>query len=218
MDIVESRHGVHARDVVQNLLLLGHTKVSDLEEAYESKQKHYSYGNGNGYVMANGTNSQSRSHVSSASQLHTILAQLLQAGLVEPVVKSMFRSPTDTYKKIEREILHESFGGSTKGVKQKEELKVKIRDRLQALRTEGREWKPHGKKRLLNGEHVNGGAVNGDHFYEDDGTRLDVGFPSFTKAGKELLLTFHKAKSGCSYQLRKMYSCPSQPTARCACK
>jgi DNA-directed RNA polymerase III subunit RPC3 len=196
------------------LLLLGHTKVSDLEEAYESKQKNYIHANGHGTSMVNGTNGQSRSHVSSTGQLHTILAQLLQAGLVEPVVKSMFRSRTDTYKEIERELLHESFGGSTKGVKQKEELKVRILDRLRALRTEGREWKPHGKKRPLNSEHVNGisvsskrrrlsngGAVNGDHFYDDDGTRLDVGFPSFTKAGKERLLTFHEAKFGCPYQL-----------------
>jgi DNA-directed RNA polymerase III subunit RPC3 len=107
----------------------------------------------------------------------------------------MFQSPTDTYNKIEKEVLDKFFGGSTKGIKQKEELQNKIKERLQALRLE-REWKPKemkGKKRTPNGDLTSGlngsnkrrrladGAVNIDHFYEDESTRLDVGFPSFSE-------------------------------------
>jgi DNA-directed RNA polymerase III subunit RPC3 len=182
IEAVESRYGSAAKDVVQNLFLLGHTKVSDLEKVYDSKAK--SHVNGNG--AANGSNEHGKV---SGGQLHAVLIRLLQARVIQPVTSAMFRSPTDTYEMVEREILKNSYGGSTKGVKQKEELKIKVRTKLQELRSEGQDWHPKGKKRPLNGTQSNGvnGAhkrrrlsdggtsVNGNHQYEDDGQRLDVG-------------------------------------------
>ena len=191
MEAVESRFGVLAKDVVQSLLQLGHTKVSDLVRGFEAKDKRIN-GHANGHAAANRINGvNGNGNAITAGQLHSVLAQLLQAGLIEPVTETMFRSPTDTYNMVEKEMLQLHYGGSTKGVKQKEELKNKIRDRLQSLRDENRDWEPKaGKKRPRNGELSNGingsgkrrrlsnGAVNGDHTYEDDGTRLDVGFSS----------------------------------------
>ncbi|KAF4625732.1 hypothetical protein G7Y89_g12428 [Cudoniella acicularis] len=187
MDAVENRYGGLARDLVHNLLLLGHTKVSDLAEAYESNQKEAAYGKSNGHPTINGVNGHAKVHATTVGQLHNVLYRLLEAGVVEPVVENMLRSPSDIYNKLEKEILKESYGGSTKGTKQKEEVAGRIRDGLQALRSEGRDWKSKANKRPLNGEHTNGingstkrrrlshggGVVNGDHVYEDDGTRLD---------------------------------------------
>jgi len=195
VEIVESRYGALGADVMGNLFLIGHGTVKELvsgyesrlaaaEEAKETKDRH----------LANGVNGQSKSRPNLVGQMHGMLTEVLEAGLIQPLLVNMFRSPTDTYHKIEKDILRTDYGGSTKGIKQKEELKVKIQARLQALRSE-REWKPKGKKRTLNGNHANGlngtnkrrrlssggGAVNGDHYFEDDGKRLDVGFPSLSE-------------------------------------
>jgi DNA-directed RNA polymerase III subunit RPC3 len=192
MEIVESRYGGPAKEIVQNLFQLGHTKVSELVAAYEALDKRPN-GNSNGHTGANGVNGvrDRDKQVRSAGHLHTILTQLLQAGLIESVNEHMFRSPTDTYNMIERDVLQADYQGSTKGNKQKDELKSKIRDRLRQLRDERGDWKPKaGKKRALTGDLTNGvngsgkrrrlsnGTVNGDSNYEDEGARLDVGFPS----------------------------------------
>lgn len=187
MNIVEERYGARARDVVQNLLLLGHTKISDLAAAYESVKKPQVNGTSNGHSTTNDTTRAEKSHITSAGQLDAILYQLLDAGLVEPVTQRMFRSPSDTYNQVEKEQLDTHFGGSTKGTKQKEELNRNISARLRDLRSEGRDWRPKGKKRPYNGDGPNGvngaakrrrlsnGAVNGDSHYEDETIRLDVG-------------------------------------------
>ncbi|CAL3966946.1 unnamed protein product [Diplocarpon coronariae] len=196
---VESRFGSFARDVMQNLFLMGHTKISDLADVYESMPAQLSSpalqpntvhpnakGKTNGHTGTNGVNGQAKEH-SSTGSLHMVLAQLLEAGIIEPVVESMLRSPTDLYNKIEKEVTNAVFGGGTKGVRQKEELKVKIQQRLESIRTEGSQWQPRGKKRVLNGSQngVNGSnkrrrlsngdhAIDGEHLYEDDGTRIDL--------------------------------------------
>jgi DNA-directed RNA polymerase III subunit RPC3 len=188
MEIVESRYGVYSRDVVQNLFLLGHIKLSDLAEAYQSKEKPHINGKGGGHAPVNGMNGLANGHISSA--LDSILIRLLQAGLIETVTGNMFRSPTDTYNKVEKEILQSNFGGSTKGVKQKDELKAMIKDQLQAMRSECPDWTPKGNKRALNGDPVNGfsgtgkrrklsengGAANGDQIFKVEDSGLDVGF------------------------------------------
>lgn len=188
MEAVESRYGLDAKDVVQNLFLLGHTKVSDLEKVYERKAKSKSKNCANSNGESNGDNEQDKTPKISVGQLHAILIRLLEARIIQPVVSSMFLSPTDTYEKAERELL-KTYGGSTKGVKQKDEMNSKIRERLQAIRSEGQNWQLKCKKRPLNGAQSNGvngaakrrrlsngGAfVNSSSQYEDDGSRLDVG-------------------------------------------
>jgi DNA-directed RNA polymerase III subunit RPC3 len=200
VEIVEGRYGALGADVVGNLFLIGHGTVKELVSGYESrlaeaeaeaKKKLDKKGDGH---LANGVNGQSKPHPNPVGQMHGMLTELLEAGFIQPLFENMFRSPTDTYNKIEKDVLRADYGGSTKGIKQKEELKVKIQTCLQALRSE-REWKPKGKKRTLNGNHANGvngtnkrrrlsiggGAANGDHYFEDDGKRLDVGFPSLSE-------------------------------------
>ncbi|KAL3418680.1 RNA polymerase III subunit RPC82 [Phlyctema vagabunda] len=187
LDIVEERFGEQARDVVQNLLLLGHTKVADLVAAYDSIQKPLTNGRTNGHSNSNGdahdTNGKAASNVIHTGQLHTILYQLLDSGFLEPVTAAMFISPTDTYNMVEREELQNNYGGSTKGVKQKDELKSTVMKRMQAIAEEGRKWRPMGtNKRGYNGDGANGASkrqklsnstTNGRIEYQDEGIRLD---------------------------------------------
>lgn len=186
MQLVESRFGELAKDVIQNLLLLGHTKVSDLADAYAITSRSHSNGHGaenTGTNGINGMNGKHKVHITSPGQLDLVLSKLLQAGFVQPVIERMFRSPTDTYNLVENVILHDNFGGQTKGTRQKEELKIKVRGQLKSWRDEGRDWKPSGgskngvngqgkKRRLSRGE----AAINGNHAFHGEGTRLDVGF------------------------------------------
>lgn len=192
MELVESRFGVLAKDVVQNLLLLGHTKVSDLADAYGTANKAHTNGNSKEHTGTNGVNGvksgngKSMMPISSAGQLDHVLAQLLQSGFVEPVIERMFRSPTDTHNLVETVMLHDNYGGQTKGTRQKEELKIKVRQQMKSWRDEGRDWKPvgsqrsggpanganQGKKRRLSRSEA---TVNGNHPFQDEGFRLDVG-------------------------------------------
>ncbi|RKF79448.1 DNA-directed RNA polymerase III subunit rpc3 [Golovinomyces cichoracearum] len=191
LEAVESRYGTMARDVVQNLFLLGHTKISDLEEAYQSKQKqqisrenHHPSTSENGDINKNSKFKQEQMYT--VGQLHSVLLRLLQSGVIEEVYEHMFRSPTDTYSRIEKETLQMYFGGSTKGAKQKEELKLKVRARLQALRSDTQKWQSKVKKGLHHVDFSNGvnqmnkrrklsdiQTNDNGYDYKDDGFRLD---------------------------------------------
>lgn len=189
VELVEGRFGVLAKDVMQDLLYLGHSKVSDLEAAFQTRNNAHTAGGSkrhNGTNHVNGVNG--KFHLYSVGQLHSALAKLLESGFVQPVIEQMFRSPTDTQNLVEKDMLRDKFGGQTKGTRQKEELKVQVRQKLKSWRDEGRDWKPvacqqsgervngvngEGKKRRLSrGE----APVNGNHAFRDEGLRLDVGF------------------------------------------
>jgi DNA-directed RNA polymerase III subunit RPC3 len=196
VEIARSRYGDLAAEIVGNLFLSGHSTVKELVSWYQAKSAEVEAKRKREERLQNGHNGQGKASAPvqtpapafSTGQIHGMLTELLESGLIQPLSGDMFLSPTDTYDNIAKETLKEEYGGNIKGTKQKEELKEKIRERLYALRSE-REWKPKGKKRSLNGNHANGvngaskrrrlsnGAVNGDYYIEDDGTRLDVGFP-----------------------------------------
>jgi DNA-directed RNA polymerase III subunit RPC3 len=198
MEIAEEKFGPVGLELVRDLHLLGQAKVSTLVNECE-EEKSGANGKKNGTHAVNGLNGDSNGHSVSRVKQHTI-ARLVEAGMVQPVKKSMFRSPADTRNEIEKGLLKERYGGSTKGTKQKEELNVSIRAELEALRSDEMQWKPKGKKRAPLGEagRINGStkrrrlshsehAVNGNHHtkYEDDSAVLDVGFISFTQARSE---------------------------------
>jgi DNA-directed RNA polymerase III subunit RPC3 len=192
MEITELRFGAVARDIVQNLLLLGHTKIADLIEAYRSKwsaqEIHDGNGHGNIPTLTNGIQNWANGNpdVTRLHNLDDVLCRLLEAELIEPVVESIFLSPSDTYHKVEREILHSHFGGSTKGTKQKDDLKSKVIDGLRAIRHQRKIWAGKGNKRPANGVHTNGpqkrqklaNGINNrngtPHEYQDECKSLNV--------------------------------------------
>lgn len=190
MEVMESRFGGLSRDVVEKLLFLGHSKVSDLE-AFFGTPNAPTNGDSKIHDGANHANGVNRNSLSSVAQLHYVLTNLLQSGFVEVVTEKMLRSPTDTLNLVERALLHKNFGGQIKGTRQKEELSVKVRQQLKSWRDEGRDWQPTGSKCSV--ERVNGvngqgkkrrfskggATVDGNHAFQDDGLRLEVGLEIF---------------------------------------
>lgn len=208
---------------MQNLLLLGHTKIGDLADAYvgsgASKSQTQKLANGNG-ELTNGHTEHDVDKLSSAGQLYFILCRLLQSGLVEPVTESMFRSPADAYSRAEQEIVQMYFSGGTKGLKQKEDLKSKIKDRLRVARDEGKDWMENSKgvKRAISGttsapekrrKLANGGA----HTEEDEGVTLDVGSTSHL-SNTVPHANSEEAQLNRQNKLRKMHCNHSESAAR----
>jgi DNA-directed RNA polymerase III subunit RPC3 len=187
LEIVGERFGSVATDVMEQLVLLGHAKVSDIIAELNKSHEPHSNGNGNG-TATNGATNGNGTHSYPLVQLNDTLIQLLEEGFIQPVSQNMFRSPTDTYNAAEKALLRDSFGGATRGTKQKDELRSKIRGRLQDLRAEVPNWKPMGYKRPSTNSHLNGTApkrrrlshngiaVNGHHIVDDESNKLDVGY------------------------------------------
>jgi len=201
IDLVEERFGEDAKDVVQNLLLLGHTKVGDLVEAYAqkkellesvaTKENELTNGHANGDAMdvemTNGDNHKKTGLTH--GQLDSILYELLQCGYLQPVTATLFKSPADTYDDVEQEILRASGGErGTKGSKKAEEIKNLIRSQLKELREKDNKWTPlfKGNKRPRDAydsmgpdkrrKLANGASVNGvSHGLQEDNIKLDVG-------------------------------------------
>lgn len=167
IDIVEARFGEDAKDVVQNLLLLGHTKVGDLVEAYKALLEKavpkangvtngHTSGEGNDVKMTDGDNTIAKAkdalHKTGLTheQLDDILYQLLQCGYLQPVTAALFKSPADTYHDIEQEVLRSNGGEKgSKGSKKAEAIKGLIRERLKEVRESEKNWRQHikGNKR-----------------------------------------------------------------------
>ena len=161
LEVVASRHGNIARDLVHNLFLMGHAKISDLLDAYEGGN-HHATGDldaSNGTAV-NGVNGDTNGHTPTAARLRSTLITLLLAGLIMPVHKEMFRSSEDIRNEIESRLLKEGgeYQGGAKGPKQKIALKSHVQNELEELRSERPSWIPEGNKRALD-HTVNG--VNG---------------------------------------------------------
>lgn len=212
LEIVQDRYDSDARDVVQNLLLLGHTKIADLAEAYESNPKLSSgHTNGANGTQMNGAHNGTEGHSNdkkSPINLDGILARLLDDGFVEPVVESMFRSPTDAYNQAEKVAISSSGSDASKGAKATAELKKTVANALQKAREE-RSWL-HGGMKRYNGGHMNGGdkrrklasgkpAINGSGAYDED-VELDVSFSTVVN-NQAMVLTSVEAQSCRTYQL-----------------
>lgn len=144
LQIIETRYGKDAKDVVQNLLLLGHAKVGDLVDAYQSKT-----------IVTNGqtngtTNGVNGTESSAKFNLDGILKRLLDDGFVEPLVKSMFRSPADTYLEAERDITRSAGAAATAGAskagKTADLLKHDVERTVETARRQ-RSWKEGNLKR-----------------------------------------------------------------------
>lgn len=144
LQIIEIRYGTDAKDVVQNLLLLGHAKVGDLVDAYQFKTK---LTNGQTNGMTNGVNG---TEGRDKFNLDGILKRLLDEGFVEPLVKSMFKSPADTYLEAEKDITRSAGAAATAGAskagKTADLLKHDVERTVETARRQ-RSWKEGNLKR-----------------------------------------------------------------------
>ncbi|KAJ9149374.1 DNA-directed RNA polymerase III subunit RPC3 [Pleurostoma richardsiae] len=169
--MVESVYGPAEKDVLQSLLLLGHTQIADLKAAYEAKiNARARVPNGSSFDEDGGEHriSQSDLVVESLEHLNSALCRLIEAELVVVVSPVSFRSPEDTYKDIEAEVLSTYFPGGVRGGKGKDEFARRLAERLGEARDEPKKLK---RKLQQNGavaaikrrKVVNGDVANGTH-------------------------------------------------------
>jgi DNA-directed RNA polymerase III subunit RPC3 len=205
VQLLEQRYGEDTADIVSNLLLLGHTKIGDLEEAYGLKNKKRNVARvaelANGDATTNGANGHSASEhpIKTLGQLHERLQLLIRTGYAIPVTKRHFYPPSDIKDEATEEVLkaNPKFREGTKGPKkqiefQRELRKVLTRWRGQDSRTgkssstgEKRvfdvamfEDRPN-KRRKVNGGVTKGGSVDSGSISDEEvdrrGPILDVG-------------------------------------------
>lgn len=220
-------YGEEEKEVMQNLLSMGHAQVEDLRDAYQAKFKQAARlapaVNGDAHhdeeeeTTGAKKNSKTGLYVNSLAQLDDVLCRLIQAELVAKVDEESFRSPEDRYKSVEDEIIKTFFAGGIRGSKGKEEYAGKLSKRLREMRDE-----PFSLKRKLQAQisiskrrKVSGYSyVNGTDTSDND-LALAVGFRLTDFQGVELTLI--QGRHCFANQLREMHRAATQPAARPRC-
>jgi DNA-directed RNA polymerase III subunit RPC3 len=191
LEMIDSSFGAPAKDVMQNLLLSGQTRISDLVAAYQEKIEQANRAaallgeNGEVGAEANGVNGDSRPIkktgplIKSTAHLNSIICRLVEAELIDVVHAKTFESPADILKVVEKEVMDKYFPTGVKGNKAKIEVQQRIAEGLRKVRGESKSLKrkleQNGsaakRRKLLAGL---SGMTNGVHD-DDTDPALDVG-------------------------------------------
>ncbi|KAI0182137.1 RNA polymerase III subunit RPC82-domain-containing protein [Hypoxylon sp. FL1284] len=187
LDMVHTKYGRSAETLVHEVLVRGHARISDLSQAFQDRhderrngtngvsQNGYSHVNGNG--MTNGVgDSEMEDHGKDGytdleAQAYDSLAQLMVAGILEPVTSTSFQSPQDLRNMVEQEYLAD-YPTGVRGAKQTSEFEKHVRDKLRGIQSEstrlkkklGAEFMPeHSSKRTK----LTNGAVSNTSTFEN---------------------------------------------------
>lgn len=190
--LVEDRFGQEAGDVIGNLFLLGHTKVSDLADAYgltgKKRKAENEIDHKNGNSQPNGVGTKESKSLT-LMQLHAQLRRLLNAGYVIPLHETYYRPVADLHNEAELVVIRTHFPkGVPKGPKKVAEFQRLVKEQKQKFRDEVEKqiqidsvptgskrsagWSiPNAKRLKLNGL-ANG--LNGYANADDEEVLLDV--------------------------------------------
>ncbi|XXG97895.1 hypothetical protein Hte_004211 [Hypoxylon texense] len=154
LDMVHSKYGDHARTLVQEVLVQGHAKTSDLIQAFKDRcnkqhegtngisqngTSHNGQNNVNGNGVTNGTNDLDMGNGDESTdpeiQAYDSLAQLIAAGILEPVTRVAYQSPQDLRSTVEQEYLA-NYPTGIRGSKQTSEFEKSVRDKLREIQSE----------------------------------------------------------------------------------
>lgn len=159
LEIVGAVYGDQEREVMQNLLSMGHIKVEDLRDAYQAKFKQAALlstatnGHTNGDTInedgdeddpfvdpdqpkVKKPDSKTGLHIKSLQELDDVLVCMIQAELVCRIAESSLRSPDDIRKVEEDNIRTRDFPGGIRGGKGKEDYDNRVSKRLREVRDE----------------------------------------------------------------------------------
>lgn len=184
LEMIDTSFGAAAKDVVQSLLLLGQTRISDLVAAYQekidqAKKAKQEADDDDPFAEPNGVNGDAHSAkkqpdlvVKSTAQLNSVICRLVEAELIDVVHPNTFETAYDVLKSVEREVMDTHFPAGIKGTKAKIEVEEKIADGLRKVRLESKSLKRKleqngtaAKRRKL---FMNGAASNGTHEEDAD--------------------------------------------------
>ncbi|KAF6821469.1 RNA polymerase iii subunit rpc82 [Colletotrichum musicola] len=133
VEMVGMEYGPAEQEVVQTIMQLGHAKVSDLAQAFATRDGASTNGN-----LTNGhTNGKARQ---SSFDLHGILNRLVVDEIVDQVGPKTFRNPEDVYREIEEEVTKTSPGEKLTA-RNRELMQTEVAKRLREARDESKKLK-----------------------------------------------------------------------------
>ncbi|KAH8167360.1 hypothetical protein CIB48_g881 [Xylaria polymorpha] len=164
LDVIDRKYGIMAKNVVNDLLMLGHVEVAELVRYHKLKhgrkketvngEQNHEYENGhdhdleNGspddpfdddshYVNGNGIEESISEDVKpiQAGEIYDTVAQLIAAGVVETVSTTMFQSPQDLKVSVEQECLKE-FPNGIRGAKVTTEFDTMVKSQIKEIGAE----------------------------------------------------------------------------------
>ncbi|CAK7209406.1 RNA polymerase III subunit C82 [Sporothrix curviconia] len=196
LEMVDTLYGSDARDVMQSMFALGHTRIADLKEAYKANidkadaakngangANGTSNGHTNGHHAEGYTNGDTLHHdgakppsrgpgpaIRSLEHLNSVLCRLVHAEVLEVVTAASFKSFPDRQSETREKVKTTYFSDGIRGLKKKEEFETRVSEELYNLRDEPRKLKrtlqTNGRGRQKLRKLLNGDKSNG--FYDDD--------------------------------------------------
>ncbi|KAI0131458.1 RNA polymerase III subunit RPC82-domain-containing protein [Daldinia grandis] len=162
LDMVCEKYGSDANALVQEVLVQGHTKISNLIAAFKERrttqqntvngvsQNGY-HVNGNGVSNGTGDIKIGDEDIDPEDQVYEGLAQLIAAGILEPLTLPMYQSPQDLRSTIEQDFLTNYYPTGIRGTKQTAEFDKYVRDKLREFHLKNTELKNNLEFELENG-------------------------------------------------------------------
>jgi DNA-directed RNA polymerase III subunit RPC3 len=189
VQVLEDKYGEEIGTLASNLLVLGHTKINDLADAYGLRTKKKTnaaleeeHVNGNtpdtGLINGESSGEGRSKHIQNLPQLHSKLRRLLSSGYIIPVQMRDFYPSGDNINEASLELMRNKYPDGARGPKKQ----AAFRDDLYALMRERRDengqgrktfttlkrglnsHRPHEKstkRRKLNGNHAKPAFMNG---------------------------------------------------------
>ncbi|KAI1780277.1 RNA polymerase III subunit RPC82-domain-containing protein [Hypoxylon cercidicola] len=154
LDMVRNKYGHHAHTLVHEVFVQGHARISDLVKTFEDR--HNEQHKGTNGISQNGTSHNGHSHANGngatngtgdlemvdedegadlEAQAYDNLAQLIAAGILEPVTRTSYQSPQDLRSTVEQEFLA-NYPTGIRGSKQTSEFERSVRDKLREIQGE----------------------------------------------------------------------------------
>ncbi|KAK4187604.1 DNA-directed RNA polymerase III subunit RPC3 [Podospora australis] len=154
LEMVESTFGAPAKDVMQNLLLSGQTRVADLMAAYQEKIDRANNAKALDEELGitsledtDGVNGDSHPAkksdliIKSSAHLNSVICRLIEAELIDLCHAKTYETYDDIYETVEKEITATHFPGGVKGGKQKADYQKKLAEGLRQVRGESKSLK-----------------------------------------------------------------------------
>lgn len=174
LELVESTYNAAVKDVMQTILLVGQTRISDLKAAYEEKIRQSNAANADEVMddeEATPAAKKSQFPVKSMAHLNSIICRLIEAELVDVVHGRTFQSPDDILKDTQKQVADAKFPDGVKGAgKAKIEYDEAVAQELRKVRRESKYLKRKledggssaaKRRKLFSGVGANG-AQDGD--------------------------------------------------------
>lgn len=170
LDTIHRNYGEAAKEMVYNILLNGHMKVSEVMQLKSrglmNGSAHPNGANGHANGASSETSATAEDDKDQTQETFDLIAYLIATGILEPLNMRMLQCPQDVRTEIDQELMKE-YPSGLRGSKQKTEFNQKAREAWRDIQDESKDLKRKlepdyiygsgAKRRKL----ANGGRTNG---------------------------------------------------------